>query len=104
MTVAILGANGVYGRHLTPRLSAAGFPVRAIVRCPEAAGVARACGAEVRVADLFEAEQLRAALDGCAVCINLATSLPGPSGRGDFEANDRVRRDGTPLLIDACRS
>jgi nucleoside-diphosphate-sugar epimerase len=104
MTIAVLGASGVYGRHLTPRLVAAGFPVRAIVRRPEAARVARACGAQIRVADLFEAEPLRAALEGCAVCINLATSLPGPSGRGDFEANDRVRRDGTPLLIEACRS
>jgi nucleoside-diphosphate-sugar epimerase len=33
----------------------------------------------------------------------LATSLPGPSGRGDFAANDRLRREGTPILIDACR-
>jgi nucleoside-diphosphate-sugar epimerase len=77
--------------------------VRAIVRRPEAAGVARACGAEVRVADLFDAEPLRIALVA-AVCVNLATSLPGPSGRGDFETNDRMRRDGTPLLVEACRS
>ena len=48
MTVAVLGANGVYGRHLTPRLVTAGFRVRAIVRRPEAAGVARACSAGPR--------------------------------------------------------
>ena len=34
--------------------------------------------------------------------MNLATSLPGPSGRGDFAANDRVRRDGTPIWLEAC--
>jgi nucleoside-diphosphate-sugar epimerase len=102
-TVAILGATGVYGRHLTPRLLAAGHAVRALVRRVEAAGVARAGGAEIRSADIFDVEGLGAALVGCEVCINLATSLPGPSGRGDFEANDRVRRDGVPVLIEACR-
>ena len=44
-TVAVLGANGVYARHLIPRLAAAGYRVRALVRRPEAASVATACGA-----------------------------------------------------------
>jgi uncharacterized protein YbjT (DUF2867 family) len=100
-TVAILGANGVYGRHLTPRLVAAGYSVRALVRRPDAAGVARACGAEVAIADIFDADTLSGGLDGCEVCINLATSLPGPSGRGDYDVNDRVRREGVPQLIEA---
>ena len=102
-TVAVLGASGVYGRHLTPRLIEAGYAVRALVRRVEAAGAARACGAGVRVADIFDPASLEAGLDGCDVCINLATSLPGPSGRGDFAVNDRVRREGVPLLLDACR-
>lgn len=100
--VSILGASGVYARHLIPRLVAAGYPVRALVRRPEVAAVARACGADVRIADIFDADSLRAGLDGADVCINLATSLPGPSGRGDYDVNDRVRRDGVPLLIAAC--
>lgn len=102
-TVAVLGANGVFGRHLVPRLTAAGFPVRAMVRRPEAAGLARASGAEVRVADIFDADVLSAALEGADICVNLATSLPGPSGRGDFAQNDRVRVEGVPVLIEACR-
>ncbi len=102
--IAVLGANGVYGRHLIPRLAAAGYPVRALVRRPEAAAVARACGADVRTADIFDEAPLRQALDGCELAINLATSLPGPSGRGDFESNDRVRRDGVPVLIRACEA
>lgn len=101
-TVAILGASGVFGRHLVPRLAAAGYTVRALVRRPEAAGVALACGAEVRVADIFDPNSLKQGLDGCEVCINLATSLPGPSGRGDYDVNDRVRREGVPLLLEAC--
>lgn len=102
MNLAVLGANGVLGRHLVPRLARAGYAVRALVRRPDAAGAALACGAEVRIADIFDGEALRRALDGCELCVNLATSLPGPSGRGDFDTNDRVRRDGVPILLDAC--
>jgi nucleoside-diphosphate-sugar epimerase len=102
-TIAVLGANGVYARHLIPRLIAAGHTVRALVRRPDAAGVARACGAEVHAADIFDKASLRAALDGCDVAINLATSLPGPSGRGTFEANDHLRQNGTPIWFEACK-
>ncbi len=103
-TVAVLGANGVYARHLIPRLTAAGYQVRALVRRPEAAGVARGCGAEVKIADVFDASSLRSGLAGADIGINLATSLPGPSGRGDYDANDRVRREGAPLWVEACRA
>jgi nucleoside-diphosphate-sugar epimerase len=103
LTVAILGANGVYGRQLTPRLIESGFSVRALVRRPEAAGVAIACGADVRTADIFDEASMVAALEGCDIGINLATSLPGPSGRGSYEENDRVRRDGAPVWLEACR-
>jgi len=102
-TVAILGANGVYGRHLAPRLIQRGFAVRALVRRPQAAGAVAASGADVRTADIFDETSMIAALEGCTVGINLATSLPGPSGRGSYEANDRVRREGTPLWISACQ-
>lgn len=44
------------------------------------------------------------ALQGCSVGINLATSLPGPSGRGDFAANDRLRAEGTASWIAACET
>lgn len=77
-TIAILGANGVYARHLIPRLVATGYPVRAVVRRPEAAGFARACGAEIRIADIFDTNSMIAAFEGCSAAINLATTLPGP--------------------------
>ena len=99
--IAVLGASGVYGRHLTPRLVAAGHEVRALVRRPEAAGIARGCGADVRLADIFDEGSMVAAMEGCDVSINLATSLPGPSGRGDYAANDRVRREGAPVWLKA---
>lgn len=100
--VAVLGASGVFARHLLPRLAANGDSVRALVRRPEAAGVARQCGAEVRVADIFDAASLHEGLRGCDVAIQLATSLPGPSGRGDYAQNDRLRREGTPIWLEAC--
>ncbi len=103
-TVAVLGASGVYGRHLVPRLLAAGHRVRALVRRPEAAAAAAVAGAAVRRADVFDADTLRAALAGCDVGINLATSLPAPGKTtGDFDENDRVRREGTPIWVAACR-
>ncbi len=103
MLIGVLGANGALGRHLTPQLVAAGWRVRALVRRPEAAGAARACGAEIAAADIFDQASLVAGLRGCDIAINIATSLPGPSGRGDFVANDRLRRDGTPIWVEACR-
>jgi nucleoside-diphosphate-sugar epimerase len=103
-SVAVLGATGVYGRHLVPRLVARGHRVRALVRRPQAATIAAACGADVRAADVFDAASLRAGLQGCEVGINLATALPRPDGgTGDFDLNDRVRREGTPIWLRACR-
>jgi nucleoside-diphosphate-sugar epimerase len=102
--IAVLGATGVYGRHLVPRLAAAGYRVRALARRPEAAAVAAACGAELARADLLDEASLRAGLAGCDVAINLATYLPGPASKGgDYAMNDRLRREGTPIFVRACR-
>jgi nucleoside-diphosphate-sugar epimerase len=101
--IAVLGATGVYGRHLLPRLIAAGYPVRALVRKPEAAALAAACGAELATADIFDEASLRAGLAGCDVAINLATSLPAPGEQGDYAKNDELRREGTPIFVRACR-
>ena len=102
--IAVLGATGVYGRHLLPRLTAAGHRVRALVRTPGKAAIAAACGAEIVAADIFDGASLRAGLEGCETALNLATSLPGPSGAGDFASNDQLRRKGTPLFVRACRA
>jgi nucleoside-diphosphate-sugar epimerase len=101
--VAVLGATGVYGRHLLPRLVAAGYRVRALVRKPESAVLAAACGAELAAADIFDESSLRAGLAGCDVAINLATSLPAPGEQGDYAKNDQLRREGTAIFVRACR-
>ncbi len=101
--IAVLGATGVYGRHLLPRLIAAGYRVRALARRPQAAAQAAACGAEIAAADIFDEASLRAALAGCEIAINLATSLPAPGEQGDYAKNDQLRREGTPIFVRACR-
>jgi len=102
--IAVVGATGVYGRHLLPRLVAADYRVRALVRNPQAAAVAAACGVELVAADILDEASLRAGFAGCDVVVNLATSLPKPSSRGgDFAKNDQLRREGTRMLVRACR-
>jgi nucleoside-diphosphate-sugar epimerase len=102
--IAVLGATGVYGRHLVPRLIASGYRVRALVRRPESAALATACGAELAPADIFDEASLRAGLAGCDIAINLATSLPAPGEQGDYAKNDQLRREGTPIFVRACRA
>ena len=101
--IAVLGATGVYGRHLLPRLIAAGYQVRALVRKPQSAALAAACGAELVAADIFDEASLRAGLAACDIAVNLATSLPAPGEQGDYAKNDQMRRAGTPIFVRACR-
>jgi nucleoside-diphosphate-sugar epimerase len=101
-TIAVVGASGVYGRHLVPRLVAHGRQVRALVRRPERAAGLAALGAEVRAADVFDAASLRAGLEGCDIAVNLATAVPKPGTRADFTMNDRLRRQGAPIVVEAC--
>lgn len=103
--VAVLGATGVFGRHLIPRLAASGHSVRALVRTPASARSAAACGAEVVRADIFDEASLVSGLSRCDVAINLATSLPSPTSQGgDYARNDALRREGTPIWVRACRA
>src|SRR5262249_54073132 len=97
------GGRGGGGGDLVGGVGGGGYRVRALVRRPETAGTAAACGAEVRRADIFDAASLRAGLEGCDIGVNLATSLPGPSGTGDYATNDRLRREGTPIWTGACQ-
>lgn len=102
LSISVLGATGVYARHLIPRLTARGHRVRALALRPEAATVARACGAEVVRADIFDIDSLRTGVRGTDVAVNLATAVPGPSGRGDYATNSRIRREGVPVWLRAC--
>jgi NAD(P)-dependent dehydrogenase (short-subunit alcohol dehydrogenase family) len=79
-TILVTGATGNTGGAVVSELLHRGVPVRAMVRTRDARSAAlRARGAEVVVADIFDADQLVAAT---AICPRLIPS-PGLSKRWD---------------------
>jgi len=103
MRVLIAGASGVLGRRLIWQLVARGHFVVGQVRGARAESVVRAAGGEPRHADLFDAESLAKAADGCDTIIHAATAIPTKrkSVPSDWAMNDRIRRKGTRCLTEA---
>jgi nucleoside-diphosphate-sugar epimerase len=101
MIVAIVGATGVVGRNLIPRLIEAGHTVRAGVRrigsalpFPEVTQVET---------DILEQATLERLVEGSDIAINVASSIPRADGKsGDWKVYDQIRRSGTKNLIAAC--
>jgi 2-alkyl-3-oxoalkanoate reductase len=104
MRIAVIGATGVLGRHLLPRLIERGHAVCATARKEADLDRLKRLGAEAVPADIFDPSSLRAAVVNCDAAIHAATSIPTPAGSGDWAVNDRIRRDGTANLIAACRA
>lgn len=100
MQILVVGASGVLGRQVVPRLVERGHAVRAIVRRPEQAHALRAAGAEPSLGDILEQASLQAAARGCDAALHLATAIPR-AGDGDWSRNDRIRREGTHNLLAA---
>ncbi len=104
MRIAVIGATGVLGRHLVPRLIERGHAVCATARKEADLDRLKRIGAEAVPADIFDPVSLRAAVVNCDAAIHAATSIPSAAGRGDWTVNDRIRREGTANLIAACRA
>jgi nucleoside-diphosphate-sugar epimerase len=110
MRVFVAGATGVIGRRLLPMLLAEGHRVSAISRSPDRAEQLRAGGAEGLVADALDAYAVRAAVLEARpeVLINQLTSIPARINprtmERDFELNDRLRTEGTAILLEAARA
>jgi len=103
MKVFIAGASGVLGRRLVRQFVARGHSVIGLVRTPKAESTVREAGGEPRHADLFDADSLAQAAEGCEIVIHAATAIstkqkPGPA---DWAANDHIRRKGTRCLTEA---
>ncbi len=63
--IMVTGATGGVGQPLVAELLARGLPVRALVRRPDARSAALAAkGAEIVAADMFDPDQLEAAMKG----------------------------------------
>lgn len=96
--VGVIGASGVIGRALIPRLLSRGMTVRCIVR-PGSGRPPPGDVHEVAEADILDEAGLTQALHGLDAVVNLATRIPAPGGL--WLQNDRIRIDGTRCLLSA---
>jgi nucleoside-diphosphate-sugar epimerase len=109
MRIFLAGATGVIGRPLVPVLLAAGHEVTGMTRSPERAAALRAAGAEAAIADALDGEAVERALAAARpeAVIHQLTSIPpriNPrTQERDFELNDRLRTEGTRILVAAAQ-
>ncbi len=106
MRVFLAGATGVVGAPLVPQLLTAGHEVTAMTRSVLRAAQLAAAGADPVVCDVFDADGVRAAMADASpeAVIHELTSLPPRLDWGDpnlFDANNRVRTEGTRILVEA---
>jgi nucleoside-diphosphate-sugar epimerase len=107
MRVFIVGATGVYGRALIPRLVSRGDSVVALVRSLERAEPIAGPQVELFEGDLLHTppERLAQMMRGCDAAAHLATALrPGATGPDGSNTNAALRTDGTRRLLDATLS
>ncbi|HJR26137.1 MAG TPA: NAD-dependent epimerase/dehydratase family protein, partial [Acidimicrobiales bacterium] len=104
MKVFVTGGTGVVGTRAIPALVAAGHEVTAVARSADKAALVRELGGRPVEADLFDADAVKDAVAGHDAIANLATSIP-PLSRASrpkaWEANERIRRVASRLLVDA---
>jgi len=104
--VFLAGATGVIGSPLLPQLLQAGHEVTAMTRSVLRAAQLEAVGADPVVCDVFDADGVRAAVAAASpdAVIHQLTSLPARLDWGNpnlFDDNNRVRTEGTRVLVDA---
>jgi nucleoside-diphosphate-sugar epimerase len=104
MNIAVIGATGILGRHVIPRLLERGHQVRAIVRQPAQVESLRRMGVEAVSGDILNAETLASATLHCDAALHLATAIPKAGSVQDWSMNDRIRREGTENFLSACQT
>lgn len=103
LKIAVIGATGVLGRHVVPRLVERGHVVRAIVRKPAEVKRLQRMGIDAMLGDILKLDTLGPAILGCEAALNLATAIPKTGQPQDWSLNDRIRREGTHNFITACQ-
>lgn len=105
MKVCVVGASGVLGRALVPQLLDHGHSVRALARFKKAAQDTFPAEADCRFFDLLSPDavtDLPRLLKGCNAVIHAATQIPSDfTAPGAWDANNRLRIEGTPRLVQA---
>src|SRR3984957_873971 len=103
MKVFIAGASGVLGRRLVRQFVERGHSVIGLVRSPKGEITVQEAGGEPQHADLFDADSLARAAEGCDTVIHAATAIPvkAKTTPADWAMNDHIRRKGTRCLTEA---
>jgi nucleoside-diphosphate-sugar epimerase len=107
MRLFVIGATGVLGRALMPRLQQAHHDIRVLVRSAEQAHKLQAVGIEARAGDILQAEtqqRLPAMVKGCEAVIHIATAIPSNPydlSAMNWEMTTRLRTEGTRHLLTA---
>lgn len=103
MRVFIAGASGVLGRRLVRQFVERGHFVVGLVRSPKGEIAVQDAGGECVHADLFDADSLARAAEGCDTVIHAATAIPvkAKTTPTDWAMNDHIRRKGTRCLTEA---
>jgi len=101
--IFIAGASGVLGRRLVRQFVARGHSVVGLARSPKAEIAVQEAGGEPRHADLFDADSLARAAEGCDTVIHAATAIPTKQkpAPANWAMNDHIRRKGTRCLTEA---
>ncbi len=104
MRLFVTGATGVLGRPVVRRSIDAGHEVWALARSDENVEALERAGAKPIRGDLFDLAAMTEAIEGADAVLHLATRIPPTSDLrrpGAWDENDRIRREGTRILVDA---
>ncbi|WP_298907275.1 NAD(P)-dependent oxidoreductase [uncultured Nostoc sp.] len=110
MKIFVAGATGAIGRPLIAQLQAQGHDVVALTRSPERAQTLAEQGVESAIADVFDADAVKAAINSVQpeVVIEQLTSLPktytGESMGAAAALNSRIRREGGANVLTAAQA
>ena len=99
MKVYLTGATGFVGRHMLERLLAEGHAVRAAVRDPQKASLAKRAKIEFVAGDIVEGTGLDQGMQGCDAVIHLVGIIV-EKGTNTFE---RVHHLGTRNVVEAAK-
>ncbi len=105
MKVFVAGGTGVLGRRAVRALSAAGHETRATARNTDGEQIVRRAGATPVSVDLFNADEVRAAVAGSDAVLRLTTRIPGLRRvrfSREWVDTGRLRNESARLIASAC--
>ena len=110
MKVFVAGATGALGKQLVPRLVAAGHEVTGMTRSPQKIETLHDLGARAAVADALDADAVAQAVAEAEpeVIVHQLTALSASLDlrhfERDFAQTNRLRTEGTDILLSAARA